>query len=569
MQTNRVVSAEHERFDRNLRRLQQLDADLNQDVLKARFRLLEDYDNFPEQINELKRTIGDLAAIPSFVPAQARDGLRRIVNELTGLAAQKEELLESFKSQNAVLNNSVRYLPVAGAELIPQIAADAGTRVLEPLLNQLMQGMLAYSLGSSDEQRAAVQSSLAQLDTWRTAHADHTHAAALANLAAHARSILTRKPKVETVTRDFVSAPTGARAEELLRLYGNQFAAELRTAGHYRMALYLLCVLLILGIGYTFYALDAANANLSEKNGSLLAEFAQRHRVEAERDKAHKQLIETSRMAGMAEVATSVLHNVGNVLNSVNVSATIVAEKIRKSERASLAKVVALLRENEADLATFLSTDARGRQIVGFLDTLAKHLSAEQAATVEELQILQKNIGHIKDVVAMQQSYAKVSGVNETLSIVDLIEDTLHMNAESLARHDVEVVREFADVPDVTVDKHKLLQILVNLVRNAKHSCDDARRTDKRLTLRVANGNGRVKISVSDNGLGIPPENLARIFNHGFTTKKDGHGFGLHSGALAAREMGGALTVHSEGMGHGATFTVELPVEPRQPQETT
>ena len=290
-------------------------------------------------------------------------------------------------------------------------------------------------------------------------------------------------------------------------------------------------------------------------------DITERKLGEAELEKAHRALLETSRQAGMAEVATSVLHNVGNVLNSVNVSATIVSDTIKKSERASLTKVVTLLREHEADLGTFLGSDGKGKQVVGFLDTLAKHLATEQTATVEELKILQKNIEHIKDVVAMQQSYAKVSGVNETLSVVDLIEDTLQMNAESLAKHDVEVVRDFADVPDVTVDKHKLLQILVNLVRNAKHSCDEAGRAEKRVTLRVANGNGRVKISVSDNGMGIPPENLTRIFNHGFTTKKEGHGFGLHSGALAAREMGGTLLVQSEGAGLGATFTIELPLQ--------
>ena len=102
----------------------------------------------------------------------------------------------------------------------------------------------------------------------------------------------------------------------------------------------------------------------------------------------------------------------------------------------------------------------------------------------------------------------------------------------------------------------------MNLVCNAAHSCSAAGRAGKRLTLRVANGNGRVKISVSDNGIGIPPENLTRIFNHGFTTKKEGHGFGLHSGALAVREMGGALLVHSEGAGRGATFTIDLPLQP-------
>ena len=94
----------------------------------------------------------------------------------------------------------------------------------------------------------------------------------------------------------------------------------------------------------------------------------------------------------------------------------------------------------------------------------------------------------------------------------------------------------------LNVEKHKILQILVNLLRNAKYACQDSERADKRLTVRVANGEGRIKISVIDNGVGIPPENLTRIFNHGFTTRKDGHGFGLHSGALAAKEMGGSLT---------------------------
>jgi signal transduction histidine kinase len=82
----------------------------------------------------------------------------------------------------------------------------------------------------------------------------------------------------------------------------------------------------------------------------------------------------------------------------------------------------------------------------------------------------------------------------------------------------------------------------------------------KQVTLRVASGEGRVRVSVIDNGVGIPAENLTRIFNQGFTTRKDGHGFGLHSGALAARELGGSLHVHSDGAGQGASFTLELPL---------
>jgi signal transduction histidine kinase len=99
-------------------------------------------------------------------------------------------------------------------------------------------------------------------------------------------------------------------------------------------------------------------------------------------------------------------------------------------------------------------------------------------------------------------------------------------------------------------------------VRNATFACDETGRPDQRITVRIAGDPSRVRISVSDNGVGIPAENLTRIFSHGFTTKQDGHGFGLHSGALAAKELGGSLSVQSDGPGHGATFTLELPCQP-------
>jgi signal transduction histidine kinase len=261
-------------------------------------------------------------------------------------------------------------------------------------------------------------------------------------------------------------------------------------------------------------------------------------------------------------VATSVLHNVGNVLNSVNVSAAMVAGQVRQSKAGQLAKAAALLQAH----ADKLAADPKAHQLPGYLTQLAQHLAAEQTQMLGELDSLTQNIEHIKQIVAMQQSYATASGVVESVPIKDLVEDALRMNTAALTRHAVQVVREFGEVPPLTVDKHKVLQILVNLIRNAKYALDESGRADKRLTLRVGmNGDPFVHIAVSDNGVGIPAENLTRIFQHGFTTRKDGHGFGLHSGALAAQEMGGRLTVHSEGLGHGAAFTLELPVthEPR------
>ncbi len=297
--------------------------------------------------------------------------------------------------------------------------------------------------------------------------------------------------------------------------------------------------------------------------GTQLGRVFERHRAARELEKLHKQLLEASRQAGMAEVATAVLHNVGNVLNSVNVSATVIAEKVRASEVSSLPKVCELLNDPPVDLGAFITSDPRGQLIPGFLTALAGHLAEEHAFLLNELNSLQKNVEHIKEIVTTQQSYASVSGVLETLSVGELIEDALRLNAATLSGHNIRVTRQFVDVPPVCVDRHKVLQILVNLIRNAKSALRERGHDDKRLKLQIAHAeNDRVRISVTDNGVGIPAENLTRIFGHGFTTKRNGHGFGLHSGALAAKQMGGTLSVRSEGPGQGATFILELPRTP-------
>jgi len=293
----------------------------------------------------------------------------------------------------------------------------------------------------------------------------------------------------------------------------------------------------------------------------VMLDITARKQAEAELENLHQQLVEASRRGGMAEIATNVLHNVGNVLNSVNVSYSVISDNVRKSHVSSVTKIATLLDDHGSDLADFFTCNPTGLKLPDFLGKLAGRLMEEQTEVLRELQLLGKNIDHIKEIVAMQQSYAKVSGVTEIVNVTDLVEDSLRINSGALTRHRVDVVRDYAEVPPITVDKHKALQILVNLIHNAKHACDDSARTDKQMTVRVCTGSGCVRIAIIDNGTGIPAENLTRIFAHGFTTKRDGHGFGLHSGALAAKEMGGSLTVHSAGQGHGATFTLELPCD--------
>jgi len=293
---------------------------------------------------------------------------------------------------------------------------------------------------------------------------------------------------------------------------------------------------------------------------NLNQEIAERKRVEADLKAAQETLIETAHRAGMAEVAADVLHNVGNVLNSINVSTTLVVEKLTNSELANLEKLASLINDHTEDIGTFLTEHPQGKHIPVYLTEVSKCLTDEQAEVVSRLRVLTDNVEHIKEIISMQQSYAKVSGVEAQTSLAKLVEDAIQINSAGLERHGTRLVREFEEFPDVEIDKQKVLQILVNLISNAKYALSGSDKEEKLLTVRLyKHSEDRFRIEVADNGVGISEDNLTKIFGHGFTTKEHGHGFGLHSSALACDEIGGSLTVHSEGVGQGATFTLELP----------
>jgi signal transduction histidine kinase len=312
------------------------------------------------------------------------------------------------------------------------------------------------------------------------------------------------------------------------------------------------------GIGGQVGAIEQARAEAEAGRQTTQKLMLEQQAAAAELEMVHKKLLVASRQAGMAEVATGVLHNVGNVLNSVNVSSGLVIDKLKKSRLSHLQKVVDLFRGHEPDLGQFLTADPAGKQVPGFLAQLAGFLGAERSACLEEMSELQKNVDHIKEIVSMQQAYALTAGFVEDINVRELIEDAMRISRGALVRHDINIVSELSSSAVVRADKHKVLQILVNLISNAKHAMKDS--PAKTLTLKIESSGERVLVSVGDTGYGIAPENMTRIFAHGFTTKKDGHGFGLHSGALAATELGGSLRAHSDGPGRGAIFTLELPL---------
>ncbi|WP_395685964.1 protein kinase domain-containing protein [Caenimonas koreensis] len=310
-------------------------------------------------------------------------------------------------------------------------------------------------------------------------------------------------------------------------------------------------------------AVSLANAQLYEN----LERRVQARTVELQQMQA--RLVAAARSAGRAEIANNVLHNVGNVLNSVNVSASVVRRTVDASSIERLTRGVALMNELATQVPDFMGSDPRGKTLQTYFNDLVGVLAAERQTALEDIDRLSRSIEHIIYVVATQQSHAGPSSVLESSRPDSLMDEALLLAADAVKRSGAIVVRRYTAVPTLSLDRQRLLEILVNLIVNAAQALHGTPPPDRRLTVGtdvievpLAEGGKKLRLTVADQGEGIAMENVSRIFAHGFTTRQTGHGFGLHSSALAAMEMGGRITVHSDGPGRGAQFIVEIPLRP-------
>ncbi|MGH7146573.1 MAG: ATP-binding protein [Nitrospiraceae bacterium] len=305
------------------------------------------------------------------------------------------------------------------------------------------------------------------------------------------------------------------------------------------------------------------NQELETTNTSLYAEMSERKKAQAEREELHQQLVQASRQAGMADVASSVLHNVGNVLTSINVSTDILLKTLKKPMVGDVCRIASMFHEHKDNLDAFLTQDTKGKQIPSYLGMVAESLSGSHQTIQGEIDSLVKKIEHVKQVIMSQQDIAHAGDVREAAAVEDLMEQALMMGMPEAEKYGIRVVREYAHVPPIMTDRHHVLQILVNVITNAKNAMVEYPANSHCLTARIvlpADRNGFVRFEVSDTGGGIKAENLPRLFAQGFTTRKAGHGFGLHSAAISAKNLGGALQAQSAGEGRGATFMLDLPL---------
>ncbi|MBP5106308.1 DAHL domain-containing protein [Pseudomonas protegens] len=548
--------------------IKQLNAQWETEVLKARIAITHDYDPLVmpvQEINQLWNRFDQLSQQNHNDPAAWTAGHQAFIEAFQ----EKAGLVERFKTHNAVLRNSLAFLPTAEDDIQRRLAGlDDQARLSEQTIAidtyDLLLSSLEFAQVSSDDRAADILVGLNKLavNKERLPEPMHEPVEILSN---HVSVILREQPVVNDLLEHITSIPIAQRLDDITHLLNaDQSQADLQDqkAHQYLLLFAALLVILILYLAVrlvrSYAVIRRVNMALQSANEHL------EHRVEErtrELKEAQSELMDSARQAGMAEIATNVLHNVGNVLNSVNICSEVLSRTLRSSKAQGLGKAMQLINQHQDDLGRFFTEDDKGKLLPGYLNQLVEAIATEQQGMGEELAQLARSVDHIKEIVATQQSYAGASRLIEPLRVAELIEDALRMNSGALARHQVTVVKDFGPLPPVMGDKHRMLLILINLISNAKYAMSNLDDHSRTLTLsaRVLDGQ-TLSISVKDEGEGIPAENLTRIFSHGFTTRKDGHGFGLHSCALAAMEMGGQLNVHSDGPGLGATFTLDIPL---------
>ena len=552
-----------------IRQLQQLNAQWDSEVLKARIAITHNYDPLVTPLTEMTRIGAELQSRNTYHSAADLPGWQASHAAYLKAIEEKARLVDQFKSHNAVLRNSLAFLPTAEDDIQAQFNSmtDESRLQLQSVATDtydLLLSSLEFAQVTSDERAADILVGLGKLAINQQSLPSEFQAP-VEILSNHISLILREQPRVNSLLEQIAAVPVAEHLDDLTtHINQDQQAADLIDHQYHRYLL-IFSTLLVVLLLYLAVRLLRSFAEINRVNRALQAanetlEQRVERRTQQLKD-AQSELMDSARQAGMAEIATNVLHNVGNVLNSVNISADLVSRKLRSSKALGLGKAMQLINAHQGDLGTFLTEDEKGKLLPGYLNQLVEAIATEQQGMSDELAQLSKSVDHIKDIVSTQQSYAGASTLLEPVNISALMDDALRMNAGALSRHHVTVVKAYAPVPEILADKHRLLLIMVNLISNAKYAMDKLSERPRQITLAVESvGDETLKISVKDDGEGIPPENMARIFTHGFTTRKEGHGFGLHSCALAAVEMNGQLSAHSDGPGLGAVFTLTIPL---------
>ena len=324
-------------------------------------------------------------------------------------------------------------------------------------------------------------------------------------------------------------------------------------------------LMLVFGlVRWRVHRVETKRRNLEElvnhRTRELQAEISEKEITRKELLAARDELLTQAHQAGRAEIATGVLHNIGNILSSVTTSAGVIRENLEKSKLAGLGAANQLLLENADNLQHFFTETDRGRKLIPYYQQLELQLAKEQDSSMDNICRLLDKIDAIRNYIMMHQAYARIGFFEEQVQLAEVVEDALALQAGSIERHAIRVKKEYGEVPGIRVQKAKLINILINLYKNAKEAMEELDPEDRLITISINGGEAGIELCMGDNGCGIDPALRDKLFTQGFTTKISGHGFGLHSCANYMQEMGGRIEAKSDGAGTGSVFILWFPL---------
>jgi predicted ATPase/signal transduction histidine kinase len=492
------------------------------------------------KVRQLEAQWPQLEAAPSSPDTTSTDTNSRQIDALTVVKAQQ------------VISSEI-VLEKLGKTLLQVAMENAGAQRGALLLTEGEKLVLAASAG--------VEKPGAEVVPWTlVAYVRRTREVVLLGDASRPHPYSSDRYFQQTGARSVLCVPLSRQGQFHGVLYlENELAADAFTPGNQALLGHIATQAAISMENARLYSeVQQAEAALRKANEQLEARVEERTQ---QLQQAQARLMDTARAVGMAEVASNVLHNVGNVLTSVVVETQFMREAINASFISKIGPVGDLLAKHRDRLAEFLTQDERGIRLPDYLSALSKSLVEEQSQLKTALQSLEKHVEHIRAIVQVQQTYAKTTLLEEECDLRTLVEDALRIQLATPVHRKVRVTRELQPLPRVRLDKHKVLQILINLLSNAHYALEGIAEADRHIQVRLGVRDGSMYIQVVDNGVGMTPEVRERLFTHGFTTRPDGHGFGLHASAVAASQLGGRLSVESAGPGRGATATLEIPLD--------
>ena len=519
------------------------DAELNRDVLLARAGLLPHYDSLSEAIDGLHDALEDLESWNKTASEELDDAIGGHVADLSRAVQEKENLLEYFKADNALLRNSLTYFLHTGHILTTQTAAN--DRSVASAIGTLSNAMLRFVRTPQRAVGGDIRTALNHMTSSPLFRRD------LHTLALHGHLIVDVLPEVDDLLRQLLAAPTTAQVRTLREASLEYYSRLEARAQVHRILLYLVAVVLLAYLVYLFNRLRANARDLARANTSLRHEMDERTRLEEKAHEQELQLIQANKMTALGTLVAGVAHEINNPNNLTMMNARAVAEAWGDAQ--------SILEDYHRENGEFL---------IGGLPY------AEMRETVPDLiRDMHAGAQRIERIVDNLKNFARPrqQAVQATLEVNDAVQ-----RAVNLLRHRMSPEIDFRvdlseGLPPLQGDAQQVEQVVVNLVTNALEALPEEG-GQVTVATRYNQGDHLVEIEVRDTGEGIPQENVDRLCDPFFTTKQErgGTGLGLAITYTLVRDHGGNLAFESSpSEGTRAWVTLPCPAEAMAPARET